>query len=174
MWLLRRSQKCSGGAGDSLVTATCLLAFPSSMTSMTSSGLDTKRSVQPWQEEDAVWGQSQLQICGRPWRRHVPSRKEPCSCLRGQRGWSLILGDKTMVNRQKATEGNNSKSEKPFKVLDCDWLELWPAFLFPLCFASSPQMQKTDYEPSRDEELVHSEPFSDLLLYFHLRRHQKD
>lgn len=42
------------GGGDSLVTATCLLALPSSMTSMTSSGLDTKRSVQPWQEAHAV------------------------------------------------------------------------------------------------------------------------
>lgn len=33
---------------NSLVTATCLLFLPSSMASMTSSGLQTKRSVHPW------------------------------------------------------------------------------------------------------------------------------
>lgn len=37
-----------GFHGHSLVTATCRLAFPSSMTSRTSSGLDTNLSVQPW------------------------------------------------------------------------------------------------------------------------------
>ena len=31
-----------------LVTATCRFAFPSSMTSITSSGLETKRSVAPY------------------------------------------------------------------------------------------------------------------------------
>lgn len=40
--------------GHSLVTATCLLAFPSSMTSRTSSGLDTNLSVQPWGQEVGV------------------------------------------------------------------------------------------------------------------------
>ena len=34
--------------GNLLVTATCLLDFPSSITSITSSGLETKRSVAPW------------------------------------------------------------------------------------------------------------------------------
>lgn len=33
---------------NSLVTATCLLFLPSSMVSMTSLGLHTKRSVHPW------------------------------------------------------------------------------------------------------------------------------
>lgn len=39
---------------DSLVTATWRFAFPSSITSITSSGLVTNRSVQPWVEERHV------------------------------------------------------------------------------------------------------------------------
>lgn len=45
---------------DLLVTATCLFAFPSSITSITSSGLETKRSVQPWQ-----WNTHQQNISSR-------------------------------------------------------------------------------------------------------------
>lgn len=44
-----RSSRTEGAqCRNSLVTATCLLLLPSSMASMTSSGLHTKRSVHPW------------------------------------------------------------------------------------------------------------------------------
>lgn len=56
---MRRSSTEGAQCGNSLVTATCLLFLPSSMASMTSSGLHTKRSVHPWghmqSQENAVF-----------------------------------------------------------------------------------------------------------------------
>lgn len=60
-----------------LVTATCRLALPSSMTSITSSGLDTKRSVQPWEkirERKARWETgacSRFVATSQIWLRHL-------------------------------------------------------------------------------------------------------
>lgn len=80
-----------------LVTATWRLDFPSSITSMTSSGLDTKRSVQPWQWNSikrhktsrkcllhAWWLKNTVLYCVLAF---LPWQMAPCSYLHGQPGW---------------------------------------------------------------------------------------
>lgn len=81
-----------GIVSHSLVTATWRLDLPSSITSMTSSGLDTKRSVQPWQ-----WNSIKRHVCFMPgdYKNTVlycvlsflPWQMAPCSYLHGQPGW---------------------------------------------------------------------------------------
>lgn len=62
---------------DSLVTATWRLAFPSSITSITSSGLVTNRSVQPWVKNRHV----QTFICAvKKTNKHL-CKHSPINCL---------------------------------------------------------------------------------------------
>lgn len=91
---------------DSLVTATWRLALPSSITSITSSGLETKRSVHPWGHRATgsslcrrnVWmllscRAAELQLLSRAetHRSNTPWQTAPGSCPRAQTGWSLSL-----------------------------------------------------------------------------------
>lgn len=77
---------------NSLVTATWRFDLPSSITSMTSSGLETKRSVQPWNtRRQRGEGEKDECRCCKWTTQHKPSQRAPCSYPRGRTSWSLSL-----------------------------------------------------------------------------------
>ena len=83
-----------------LVTATCRFAFPSSTTSMTSSGLDTNRSVAPceWQRQRYTTAQLNQTLTTNP----------ACTATTATLGTSHRPDDKTFASKSHRAHGNIS------------------------------------------------------------------